>query len=68
MTGVEFSFPYTMQTLLIGQRASESIKATFNETNSWIGFYGSQGDDRIYTLGWLVQDITCSEPKEVVAP
>ena len=33
----------------------------FNEEKGFIGFFGTQGSDRIYQLGFIVQDLTCSE-------
>ena len=64
MRGIEFAYPYTTETLLVGERAPDYVFALFNETHSWIGFYGSQGDDRIFTLGFIIQDRSCSDVKE----
>ena len=60
--GVEFLFKETTDTFLIGNKAAEQVRAIFNETHSWIGFYGTQGTDRINTLGFVVLDKPCSEP------
>ena len=64
--GVEFYYKETVSTLLIGNTAAEQTRAVFNETHAWIGFYGTQGVDRINSLGFVVQDLPCSEPDPVI--
>ena len=59
--GVEFYYKGTTDTLLIGNKSTEQVTAVFNETHSWIGFFGTQGTDRIESLGFLVQELACSE-------
>ena len=41
MHGVEFLYASTTSTLLVGNKASEFKRALFDDTSSWIGFYGT---------------------------
>ena len=59
--GVEFSYNGSQSTLLIGKRADQTVVHNFDEKRSWIGFFGTQGTDRIHQLGFVVQDKTCTE-------
>jgi len=47
--------------LLVGNQVGTKWEADFSDTSSFIGFYGEQGSDRIHQLGFVVQDIPCSE-------
>ena len=58
---MEFAYKGTQSTLLIGKRAEQTFVKNFDETRSWIGFFGTQGTDRIHQLGFVVQDMECTE-------
>lgn len=59
--GVEFSYKSSTKKFLIGKAEGTSWDMDFNNTASFIGFYGMQSEDRIYQLGFLVTDVKCSE-------
>ena len=59
--GVEFSYAGMTETQLIGSAKGGYVESEFSERSSFIGFYGETGVDRIQLLGFLVQDIPCSE-------
>ena len=59
--GVEFFYKGSSQTVLVGKNTGSFTLQAFNETQSFLGFYGFQGSARIEVLGFLVQDIACSE-------
>ena len=57
---MEFAYKGTQSTLLIGKRAEQTFVKEFDETRSWIGFFDTQGTDRIHQLGFVVQDLGCT--------
>ena len=59
--GVRFFYDGTTDYFQVGKEDGDYITASFNTEQSFIGFYGTQGYDRINQLGFLVQNRTCSE-------
>jgi len=54
VNGVEFSYPGMDETWLIGNAKGSHVEAEFSEENSFIGFFGEHGLDRIQLLGFIV--------------
>ena len=46
---------------MIGKVKGSFIAAEFDSMSSFIGFFGVQTPDHILQLGFIVQDIACSE-------
>lgn len=58
---MELVYEESERSLLIGSKQEWYTTTIFDDTKSFIGFYGTQGSDRILELGFVLQDIACSE-------
>ena len=64
INGVEFAYFTTIEKFLIGFNKGNSTTVQFDQVKSFIGFYGEHSSDRINRLGFLVQDVACSEHQD----